>query len=116
VSGAKRLEKNDVICLVVPDEVDPAAPSTMDRLEELGQASVLAQWPNGRAPKIEFDPIEWMLTSDPAKVNDFQPAHDCEQCRSGNAKAIEFLTANPGKTLAMGNIHYTEVWPGWAKL
>jgi hypothetical protein len=78
----------------------------------VAQKTVWDQWPEGQGPAmIQFDPIEWKLTRDPAEVEAFQPAHDCEQCREGNEKAKRFLEEYPDRWVLLGNIHYVEMWP-----
>lgn len=105
-----RHECNDVICLAVPEGVDLNDPASfIPQIERLAWRSVRQQWPPRARITLEEGRIEWLITSDLAKVDEFQPAHDCEQCRSGNAQAREFLRQNPGATIAMGNIHYVEV-------
>jgi hypothetical protein len=55
-------------------------------------------------------PIEWLVTNSPKEVERFQPIHDCNECRAGNLRARQYLTANPDRFLACANLRYTEVW------
>lgn len=94
---------------------DPPTPETraiIDWMDGLARSRVSAQYTIIRpAPELEFDATRWLVTADPAQVEEFQPAHDCEECRAGNIKAKAFLRNNPGRAVALGNITYTEVWP-----
>lgn len=99
---------DDVFCAAVPEgrESDPFLD---DEFRALALRSVVSQY-DGSPPALIDVNVEWLFTSDPAEVDKFQPAHDCERCRTGNDQARAFLRDNPGRTIALGNIHYVEVW------
>jgi len=112
---------NDVICLSLPAEIDPAVyldhpdetvrTAFMRKLSDLAQGQVWNQWPGERAPiRVDWERMEWLITSEIDAVQRFQPAHDCAQCRLGNTRAEAFLREFPGRWIAMGNIRYTPVW------
>lgn len=112
---ARRSEVNDVICLAVPDGVDVDDKlSYMPRLEQMAWHSAYAQWPAHARVILAERNIDWLITNDPTKVEEFQPVHDCEQCRNGAKQARQYLQAHPGASVAMGNIHYVELWPDYA--
>jgi hypothetical protein len=96
--------------MAVPEGFE-ATEKAMQNLERQAWQSVFAQWgPRERVVLAERS-IEWLITDDPAEVENFQPAHDCEECRKGNVLAREYLAKHPGGTVAMANIHYVEVRP-----
>jgi len=107
----RRHEANDVICLAVPDGVDPQDENFVKTLDMMAWENVRKQFSKRARLTLTERRTEWLITNDPDKVEQFQPAHDCEECRTGNAKAKAFLIANPTATVAMGNVHYVEVWP-----
>lgn len=116
----KVIDVQDVLCLVVPERISDTWPNGVGpgELTALAPAmnqqafnSVWEQWPPERAPDhIEFEVIEWLVTNRREMVEQFQPAHSCEQCRAGNDQAEAFLRDNPGRYVAMANITYTETW------
>jgi hypothetical protein len=108
---------NDVFAAAVPSDIDPSdeaqAAQVLTFLDETARAWVWSQWlATGERPlDIEFAASEWLVTRDVWRVDEFQPAHDCQECRSGNDKCKAFLRANPGSWVAMANLTYVEVWP-----
>lgn len=106
----RRHEANDVLCVAVPN-TDLAHEDLMKLLEGAAWQYVFKQWPKRSRVVLTEQRIEWLITNDPDKVDEFQPVHDCETCRSGNAQARAFLLESPDTTVAMANIHYVEVWP-----
>jgi hypothetical protein len=96
--------------MAIPEGFE-ATEKAMQNLERQAWGSVFAQWGPHERVVLEERSIEWLITDDPAEVDRFQPVHDCEQCRSGNVQAREYLASNPGGTVAMANIHYVEVRP-----
>jgi hypothetical protein len=105
---------DDYFVALVPEGTDVADPDVypalLARMEREAVRATMAQYRGPRPKALLLDPIEWLVTDDPDEVERFQPAHDCEQCRAGNAAASEFLTANPGRFVACANLHYSEVW------
>jgi hypothetical protein len=100
----------DYVILGMPPDVDPDSPDVREALNRLAERQVLMQY-KGKPPKaLVIDPIEWLITSDWRDVEAFQPAHDCEDCRSGNERAIALLKEHPTKRLALGNMTYLEMW------
>jgi hypothetical protein len=106
---------NDVFAAVVPDDIHPSAglsPALYAAMDQMARRWVWAQWADGGAPlDIEFAASDWLITDKVYAVDQFQPAHDCQECRSGNEKSKAFLRANPGRWIAMANLTYVEVWP-----
>lgn len=103
----------DYIVLALPSHIDASDPdqraALFDELTDRATQTVMAQYQ--RPPKaLLLEPIDWLITSDPADVERHQPAHDCETCRAGNVDAQAFLLEHPGRLLALGNLTYTEVW------
>lgn len=99
----------DYVVLVVPRDAYPdeqllAGLTARARLLILDQYEVPPQ-------AIVVSPIDWVITSDPDEVEGHQPAHDCASCRAGNDQARAFLAEHPDRRLALGNLHYMEVWP-----
>lgn len=107
-----RIEQDDVFCVAVPEGIDPADWATLQpQLEALARLWVHRQWQGVPGPAaIKFADSDWLVTDNPDDVDKFQPAHDCVACLAGNDRAKAFLTANPGRWVAMANLHYTEVW------
>lgn len=104
----------DVVCLAVPEDIDPERDQIIEYLTTVAERSVWFQFDFAglaRPEAIHFNSIDWLITKDPADVEKFQPAHDCEACRAGNERSLTFLNANPDRWIAMGNIEYREVWP-----
>lgn len=101
---------DDFIVLGVPDDAMLDDPKVMDKLEAAVNVTVANQY-KGRPPRaLLFRETQWLITSDWHDIEAFQPAHDCAACRAGNDQAIAFLKEFPNKRLAVGNIHYTEIW------
>jgi FMN phosphatase YigB (HAD superfamily) len=103
---------SDVFAAAVPEKFDLSNPEQFPAIHalmnQLAEVTTLGQY--RRRPKaLLFAPTEWLVTSDPADIERFQPAH-CEECRAGNERALEFLRANPGRAVALGNLSYREVW------
>lgn len=104
---------SDVFAAAVPERYDLMDPEQFPvlfaEMTKSAEMTTLAQY--RRPPRaLLFEPIEWLVTSDPGEVEQFQPAHDCEECRSGNERALAFLRANPDRAIALGNLSYREVW------
>ena len=101
---------DDFIVLGVPDDASLEREETIDALERLAQRNILSQY-KGRTPKaLLLYESQWLITGDPEEALAFQPAHDCAACQAGNDQAVAYLKEFPGKRLALGNLHYTEVW------
>lgn len=109
----KRRRVEDVIVLGVPDDVGPGHPQLPLLLARQASEAVWAQWEHApeRPVNVELVVMDLLITADPAAVDRFQPAHDCDVCRSGNERAREFLAANTGRHVALANLVYVEVWP-----
>lgn len=102
---------DDYIILEIPHDMDLDLdqPEHRLRLDRLAEASVMGQYK--RPPRaLLLDQIDWLVTSDWQEVERFQPAHDCAECQAGNERAITFLKEHPDQRLALGNMHYVEVW------
>lgn len=100
----------DVFCMAVPDGVDPADPSLPVKLTQLAQRVAYTQYKGRPLKALEFEAMDWLITSDPSDIAEFQPAHDCPACLAGNDQSLAFLEANPGKSIAMCNMSYREIW------
>lgn len=98
----------DYIVIVVPVEAE-VDDDMFDELTVLAQQMILRQYRHPpRALLVE--PVDWLITSDPIDVELHQPEHDCAACLAGNDQARAFLAEHPDRRLALGNLHYTEVW------
>ena len=98
----------DYVVLAVPADtvVDE---QMLAGLTAKAQAQILGQY--RKPPRaLLVEPIDWLITSDPAEVERHQPAHDCAACRAGNDRARAFLAEFPDRRVALGNLRYTEVW------
>ena len=98
---------DDFIVLGVPDNVEVIDKEALDIMAE---RTVASQYKGRRPRALLFTATEWLITSDWREVEAFQPAHDCAACRAGNDQAIAFLKEFPERKLALGNLHYVEVW------
>lgn len=103
-------EAIDFIIILLPEDVDPHAPSTKASLDMQAMEQVVAQYPFRRSPKRLDVRVNWVMTDDPEEVMKVQPAHDCNECRAGNDLAFRWLLEHPGRYLALGNLFYTEFW------
>jgi len=101
---------DDYIVLAVPDNASAEDEDTMDMLEHKAELTVAGQYTDRRPKAILFLKTEWLITSDWREVERFQPDHECVACRAGNDQAMAFLKEHPTKRLALGNLHYMEVW------
>ena len=103
----------DVVCLAVPEDIDPERDQMSEFMTAMAEQSVWFQYERDGAQKpdaIFFESIDWLITKNPADVEKFQPAHDCAACRAGNDQSLAYLKANPGRWIAMGNLTYREEW------
>jgi hypothetical protein len=101
---------DDFIILGVPDDANLENDDTCDRLERIAELNVIGQY-HGRKPRaLLYTATEWKITSDWREVEAFQPAHDCAQCTAANDQAMAYLKEHPEKRIALGNLHYVEVW------
>lgn len=109
----------DVICLAIPEEINPGVFLNQNNeftaafvtiLTKMAQEQVWTQWPVTKPTRVDWQVIEWMVTDKISDVQEFQPAHDCEDCRLGNVRAEAFLREHPGRWIAMGNLTYTPRW------
>jgi hypothetical protein len=100
----------DVFAMAVPDGVDPADPDLPAKLTHLAQRVAYTQYEGRPLRALVFEEMDWLITSDPADVEKFQPAHDCAACLAGNDQSLTFLQANPGRSIAMCNMAYREIW------
>lgn len=99
----------DYCVLKVPHGVDPDDPVIRERMDVIAKELTVAQYRN--PPKaLLFDKIEWLITSNPHAVAEFQPAHDCSVCIAANDQAQAYLTDHPDEQLACANLRYVEVW------
>jgi hypothetical protein len=95
-------------------------------LEYHARMKVMAQWDNRYpVPKsVEISAIDFTLTDSVHDAALFQPAHDCQDCRDGVQKAVDYLKAEEAKrededeptngldktVIAFANIKYKETW------
>lgn len=106
----------EVFAAVVSEDVDPSDPeqrtTLIKELSAVANAYVMRQWVGKRERPVTIRDMisEWAITSEPDEVQAFQPAHDCAACRAGNDQAMAYLRDNPGRWVALANVHYTEVW------
>lgn len=105
---------DDYFIALIPAGIDINDVATYAELKEQmmrqADAYAMAQYGRRKPKLLLFQPTEWLVTGDPDEVERFQPDHDCDECRAGNRAARDFLLANPGRFVACGNLHYTEVW------
>lgn len=113
-------EIKDVVCLKVPgrwhdDAVKHAAgedtPQFMDELINIARNTIMAQYVgNPKIMSLVNITTEWLITSDLAEIEDFQPGDGCPACIAGNDQARAFLREHPDRYVALGNLVYTEIW------
>jgi hypothetical protein len=96
-----------IIKVLRTDELNDA---TRKRLIDISMERIMAQYHDNPPKVLMMLPSEWIVTSDPDEVEAFQPDHDCENCRAGNARARMHLINHPEDRLACGNLHYVEIW------
>lgn len=101
---------DDFIVLGVPAGTSLDDPGIREKLDSMSERCIVAQYRRRRPKALLLRESEWLITSDWRDVERFQPAHDCAQCRAGNDQAIAYLREFPEKRLALGNLHYVEVW------
>lgn len=104
----------DVIALAVPEAYPMGDPEAQRLLPEVLNDIAIKQIERqyvGRTLELEIQRIDFLITTDPAQVELWQPAHDCAACRAGNDQSLAFLKANPGRYIALGNLTYEERWP-----
>ena len=100
----------DYFIAVWPEDVPITDPDTLNQLMATAIKYVWAQYVRPPAD-IRFEAVSWLFTDDPDEIERCQPAHECSQCRDGNLQAQEYLRENPGRTLALADLKYVEVWP-----
>lgn len=103
----------DVFAAEVPQALDPTDLSdVIPALSGLAYGYVLAQWRDASNRPIAIRNLiaNWLITDKVQEVEEFQPAHDCAACRAGNDQLVTFLQKNPGRHVALANLHYIEVW------
>jgi hypothetical protein len=49
---------------------------------------------------------DWVITSDPAQVEQIGMTHDCAYCRAGTDKALAWLADHPGGEIAAGLLYW----------
>ena len=49
---------------------------------------------------------DWVITADPAKVEEIGMVHGCHVCRAQTDLALEWLRQNPGGEVAAGMLHF----------
>jgi hypothetical protein len=52
---------------------------------------------------------DWVITGDPAQVEQIGMTHDCGECRAGTDRALAWLAGHPGGEIAAGMLHWTAV-------
>lgn len=58
---------------------------------------------------------EWEFSQDPEFIRTSALAHDCEECRAGAARALAWLTANPGQDMLVGRLWWRQRLPADAR-
>jgi hypothetical protein len=101
---------DDFIVLGVPDDASLEREDTVDALERLAELQILNQYEGRRPRALLLYTSQWLITGSWEEALAFQPAHDCVACQAGNDQAVAFLKEFPDKKLALGNLHYTEIW------
>lgn len=108
----ERIPVSDVLALTLPPALrgQPAI-AVQAAVGRLAYASAYAQY-RGNPALIGLEDFrsEALITTDPAAVEQFQPAHDCPACRAGNDQAMAHLREHPDEPVVLVNMHYTEVW------
>ena len=115
-----RFPVDDVLCLAIPDPLakgfyDAATGEVHEDLQSWldFQANLwaLEQYKsNFPIPLVSVTDVDWLVTSDPAKAEEFQPAHDCAECRQGVEKVHAYLAEHPDALVALANIKLVETW------
>lgn len=103
-------EIEDFIILGVPSGTSLDQPGVREKLDRASERAIIGQYENVRPKAILLRDTDWIITSDWRLVEEFQPAHDCAKCRAANDQAMAFLKEHPEGCLALGNLHYLEVW------
>ena len=101
----------DYFIAVWPEDKPLDDPVTLNHLTHTAIRFVWGQYHHQRPLDIRIEAISWLFTDDADEVERCQPAHECEQCKEGNRKAQAFLREHPGRTLALADLRYVEVWP-----
>lgn len=109
---SRKVPVDDVFAAAVPEYLRDAKVSTIARhLSQMAQLTAVAQFKGDPdLLRIENFRTEWLITTDYAKVERFQPAHDCVACRAGSDQIKAHLREHPDIPVALGNLHYVEVW------
>ena len=100
---------DDYIIIKVEPDASIDTPGLKERLNVAADRMIVAQY-KGKRPTAILLRTEWIITSDWRDVEQYQPDHDCAQCRAANDQAIAFLKEHPEERLALGNLHYEEIW------
>jgi len=99
----------DYIVIAIPEDNTLTADELRDDLNRQAEYQIMVQYE--RPPRaLLVSPTEWLITSDPEELARFQPTHNCPACLAGHDRARAFLAEFPDRRLAVGNLHYTEVW------
>lgn len=100
---------DDVFAVSLPEGVDVEDPALTAELYGWVGRLVWAQYQGRRPHEIRID-VDWLITASAEEADAFQPAHDCPSCLAGTDQVRAFLRDNPGRCVALGNLHYVEVW------
>ena len=108
---------DDVIAYVIPEHYNLSTAegraAAQNELRLLAVSSVAKQYVGRRGLQaILMGDIDILITRDADEADRFQPAHNCPACVAGADQARAYLRDHPTKHIALGNIHYVEVWSG----
>lgn len=82
-----------------------------DELNALATSSITAQYKGRRGLKaLAMGAHEWLITGDPDELDRFQPGDGCPACIAGSDQAKAALREDPDALIALGNLHYVEMW------
>lgn len=105
-------EVEDVLCMAVPDGMDPDSQEVAMLVYTAAIRYVHRQYadiPKKERPRIRFRRIDTLITDDLNEAETFQPVHGCQECKEGAARTRAYLRMNPGHAVALANIYYQEI-------
>lgn len=105
----RRVDIDDVLALSLPPGVDPLAEGLTARLNQLAVEQMTMQYDN-LPSAVLIRGIDWFFTQSPDDVEAFQSSDHCATCRAGNDQIMARLKEFPDTWMALGNLHYTELW------
>lgn len=102
----------DMTVIRVPEHLSPVVDGALvatrlsrlhTLLDERAQLMLTAQ-----NPGAVLTGTEWTIATTPEQAADWSLPHNCEQCRDGRARAVQSLTVEPGRPVALGVLYYDE--------